>query len=270
MGWVNEMLENTSPETALQALHDLTVAAQILNSPSGIVAVGTGYKTMMVAALHKKGCAVATEILTLLRVGLADGATARWRSLYEVELIASFLAAHGEAVSERYHDHAAIKNWEWLLSLQEGLKAMPVPAGAVPEMDDTSFISHYKQKRDAVVRRYDTKFKHEYGWAADVVGTAKRTGPNRSDLEKALGRESMAPLYKSASYQVHPMANAVIAFAGRGTQDLSFPGMMAASTLRDLTRTFVALGAPAELHPEVTERIDKLADVAIAAFSLLP
>ena len=269
-GGVNEMPENTSPETALQALQDLTISAQVLNGPLGIAVVGTGHKTTMVAALHEKGCATATEILVLLRNDLANGALARWRSLYEIELIASFLAIHDEEVAERYLNHAAIKNWEWLLSWQEGLKVMPVPAGAVPEMDDVSFIAHYKQKRDEAVGRYGKKFKYEYGWAADVVGTAKRTGPNRSDLEKALGRESMAPLYKSASYQVHPMANEVIAFAGRGTQDLALPGMMAASTLRDLTRTFVALGAPAELHPEVTERIDKLADAAIAAFSLLP
>ena len=264
------MPENTSPETALHALHDLTISAQVLHNPLGIIAVGTGYKTMMVAALHEKGCAVGTEIFILLRAGLADGALARWRSLYEIELIASFIAVHDEEIAERYLNHAAIKNWEWFLSLQEALKTMPVPAGAVPEMDDTNFIARYKQERDEVVRRYGTKFKYEYGWAADVVGTAKRAGPNRSDLERALGRESMASLYKSASYQVHPMANAVIGFAGRGTQDLALPGIMAAIALRDLTHTFIASGTTVEPSPEVMERIDKLADVAIAAFSLLP
>ena len=265
------MPENTSPETALQALQDLTISAQVLNGLLGIAVVGTGHKTTMVAALHEKGCTVATEILTLLRVGLADGATARWRSLYEVELIASFLAAHGDDVSERYLDHAAIKNWEALRASMEAREIMPpAMAALLPEMADKGFIAHYQQKRDQVVQKYGPKFKYEYGWASNVVGTGKKNGPNRGDLEKAMGREIMAPLYKSATYQVHPSANAVIGFAGGGTQGMALPGMMAAGTLRDLTRTFVALGAPAELHPEVTERIDKLADVAIAAFSLLP
>ena len=265
------MPENISPETALQTLQDLVVSAKALHSPLGALAAGVGgYKPMMVASLHQKGCATAAEILVLLRNGLADGALARWRSLYEIDLIASFLAKHDDTVSERYLDHAAIKNWEWIQSLQGALEAMSVPAGAVPEMDDSSFIAHFKQKRDVVVHRYGTKFKHEYGWAADVVGTAKGNGPNRRDLERALGRENMASLYKSASYQVHPMANAVIGFAGDGTQSLTLPGTMTAGAIRNLTHTFVAVCMPGEPNPGFIERIDELAEGAIAAFCLLP
>lgn len=265
------MLENTSPETALQALQNLVVSAQALRSPLGTLAAGVGgYKPMMVAALHEKGCATAAEILVLLRNGFADGALARWRSLYEIELIASFLAIHEDEVAERYFNHAAIKNWEWALSLQEALKTMPVPAGAAPQMNAASFIASYKQKRDESVRRYGTKFKQEYGWAANVVGTAKKNGPNRGDLEKALGKENMASVYKSASYQVHPMANAVIGFAGVGSEILVLAGMMTAMSLKNLNYAHIAINVPIEQRHGVAIRITEISDKAAAAFNMLP
>lgn len=263
------MLENASPETALQSLQELVLSAQALHSPLGIVHPGIGCKPMMVAALHEKGCATATEIMVLLRAGLADGALARWRSLYEVELVASFLAANDDTVSERYLDHAAIKNWELVQSLPAALTAMQAPAGAVPEMDE-DFIARYKQKRDEVVSRYGTKFKYEYGWAADVVGTAKGNGPNRGDLEKSLGRDNMASLYKSASYQVHPMPNAVIGSAGAGINSLVEPGAMTAMSLKNLSHTFIVVHVPIEQQLGAAMYISQLSDAATAAFNMLP
>ena len=41
--------------------------------------------------LHARSCQIACEILELIRAGFADGAMARWRSLYEISVLANFL-----------------------------------------------------------------------------------------------------------------------------------------------------------------------------------
>ena len=57
--------------------------------------------------LHARACQVASEVLVLLKNGFADGAHARWRSLHEIAVVASFIKAHGNEVAERYllHDN---------------------------------------------------------------------------------------------------------------------------------------------------------------------
>ena len=256
------------PKRALQSLEKLVTAAQAMNtvSPLAILAWGSGYKPFLVAGLHSKGCTTATEILVLLKAGLADGAMARGRSLCEIELIAGFIAAHDEEIAERYHDHAAIKNWESARAILEAVKATPSLSVALPD----GFAADLKQKRDDAVGKYGTKFKHEYGWAANVVGIDKTNGPNRGDLERALGRGNRTPLYQAASYQVHPTANAVLGFAGRGIQSIAMAGEISSGCLRDLTHTFIQVCVPLERQPGVTKSIDGLADDAIAAFSVLP
>ena len=90
----------------LELLEQLIAVAGTLNSPLGVVVAAKDdpedTKQDMIDGLHGKGCATAAGILVLLRAGFADGALARWRSLYEVELIAHFIADHGLSTAERY------------------------------------------------------------------------------------------------------------------------------------------------------------------------
>lgn len=52
--------------------------------------------------IHGRGLQQFLEILTLMKNGFADGAYARWRSLYELNIIASFIFKYGEKVAESY------------------------------------------------------------------------------------------------------------------------------------------------------------------------
>ena len=215
-------------------------------------------KLEMIAGLHKKGYTTAAEILALLRAALADGALARWRSLYEVELIASFIASQGPSTAERYRDHSVIKNWEAINSVSAFVTI------------DAATLATFKQKRDEAVEKYGTIFKYEYGWAADVVGAAKRNGPHRGDLERAVGKEDRGPLCKAASYQVHPMANAVIGLMATGVQSMAMPGMFTVNSLKTLSHIFLDVCVPEHQRPRVIKLIDGLADEAGEAFSSLP
>ena len=257
-----EMLESAPLAPALELTEKLIITATALNGPLGVRDRADNPKNAvkldMITGLHEKGCTTATGILALLRVGLADGAISRWRSLYEIEVIAGFIASQGPSTAERYRDHAAIKNWEAISSV------------SAFEPIDTTTLAAFERKRDEVVQKYGTKFKREYGWAADVVGLTKRNGPNRGDLEKAIGKEKWGPLYKAASYQVHPTANAVIGFMGTGIQSMALPGIFAVSSLKDLSHIFIDVCVPEQQRPGVKQHIEDLANEAGEAFSLLP
>ena len=53
-------------------------------------------------AIHGRACQQFLEILHLLKNGFADGAYARWRSIYELSIIAEFISKNGEDVAKAY------------------------------------------------------------------------------------------------------------------------------------------------------------------------
>ena len=254
--------QHVSSTSPLELLEQLIAVAGALNSPLGVVVAAKedpeDAKQDMIDGLHGKGCATAAEILVLLRAGFTDGALARWRSLYEVDLIAHFIARHGLSSAERYAEHAAVKNWEAINSISRYV-------GIDPATKDD-----FQRRRDEAVAKYGTVFKNEYGWAADVVGTSKRDGPNRGDLEKDIGREEWSPLYRAASYQVHPMANAIIGFMTTSAQGMALPGVATVRSLANLSHVFIDNCVPEDRRSGVKERIDVLANEAGEAFASLP
>lgn len=52
--------------------------------------------------IHGRALQMYSEIVCLVQNGFADGAYARWRSLYELSIIASFIGKYGEQVAEDY------------------------------------------------------------------------------------------------------------------------------------------------------------------------
>jgi hypothetical protein len=75
--------------------------------------------------LHARACQVAAEILALMQHGFADGAMARWRTLHEIAVIATFLRDRGEVMAERYHASGVLDGHraaiDFLRSLMETL-----------------------------------------------------------------------------------------------------------------------------------------------------
>lgn len=71
------------------------------------------------AMLHIHGRALQEflEIIVLMKNGLADGAYARWRSMYELFIISSFITENGEKVAKAYIDSYEVDdNYEWARS----------------------------------------------------------------------------------------------------------------------------------------------------------
>ena len=72
------------------------------------------YTFTAIQHLHGRSCQMFMEILCLLRNGFADGAYARWRSLFEVTVIAQFIVEKGEEVAKAYCESIdKVSNFEW-------------------------------------------------------------------------------------------------------------------------------------------------------------
>lgn len=107
---------------AYEAMYLLTIEmakghvekAGIKNKDS--VSYGTKFFALM--NIHGRACQVFLEILCLLKNGFADGAFARWRSLFELSVYAKFIQQNSEIVATAYIEQAETeeKNAKWAKS----------------------------------------------------------------------------------------------------------------------------------------------------------
>jgi len=193
--------------------------------------------------LQARACQVASEIITLLRAGHADGAHARWRSLHEIAVVGVFVRAHGNGVAERYILHNAIESYRAALGYQHHCAAL----GHEPLTREE--FSRIKGTRDALKTRFGDPYAEEYGWAAEALGIKK---PRFSDIERDAGPARLRPYYKLAGHNVH--ANPKAAFlklgllpgqpmllASRSDLGLADPGQGTAISLSQITFTLLTM-----------------------------
>lgn len=76
-------------------------------------------KYLALIMIHARALIISNEVITLLKGGYADGAHARWRSLYELAVVSFFLKHNEECVSRRYLDHQTMKRYKDLDDYQQ-------------------------------------------------------------------------------------------------------------------------------------------------------
>lgn len=168
--------------------------------------------------LHARACQISSEVLVLLRHGFADGAHARWRSLYEISMVSFMIREHGNDLAERYLLHDTIQRYKLARAHQENHERIgddPIPA------ED---FERLKAERDELVERFGSSFKGEYGWAAKAVG---RSWLTVSDLAQHAGIDHLRPYYRMASDNVHANAHASIYRLGLGLSQLGGDTLLA-------------------------------------------
>ena len=144
--------------------------------------------------LHMRACQTTMEIVSLLENGLADGAFARWRTLYEIGVVASLIDVHGDDIAQRYLDHDCVAMKR---SLENALKhddANSVPP--VSKRIQGEIIRDYNE----VISKYGPHFNSNYGWASHHLCIKN---PTFQELEVAAGGDALPPTYKWASFKVH-------------------------------------------------------------------
>lgn len=62
------------------------------------------YSFLTLQHMHGRACQFFLEIFHLMRLGFADGAYARWRTMYELCCCADFIRHHGEKIAKKYYD----------------------------------------------------------------------------------------------------------------------------------------------------------------------
>jgi Family of unknown function (DUF5677) len=171
--------------------------------------------------LHARACQIAEEVVCLLEGGFADGAMARWRTLHEVAVVASLVAAHGEDLAERYVLYQAIESKRAAAEYQRCQPALGFEPLAGEEM---AAISH---AYDEAISRFGSEFgRRDYGWAAyhlarhyDWAARDLRSrGPTFRDIERAVGVDHLRSHYKLASHNVHANPKGVFVKLGLLTE----------------------------------------------------
>jgi hypothetical protein len=201
----------------------------------------------LLVRLHVRACQVTQEIICLLEGGLADGAMARWRTLYEIAVTATMIADGDEDLADRYVSHQIVEEWR---RLEEDLCAAPNRQLSSAELRERDFA---KTEYDAILAKYGASFGGLYGWAAHHLKLKKPTFKN---LQEAAGRAGENPFYKLASVNVHAGTRAIFdrlagldrplpLIAGRSNAGLETPGGNTAYTLTQITGALV--GCPTTL-----------------------
>jgi Family of unknown function (DUF5677) len=186
---------------------------------------------------HARSCQIASEVVSLLVAGHADGAMARWRSLHEISVVCSFVSKHGNELAERYLLHQCIESCKAAAQYQEYSDRI----GYVPFTSED--IACMEQDRAALIKRFGKAYATEYGWAAEVLGSKQ---PRFTDIEKSVGLDHLRPYYRMASHKVHANPKGAffslglngaenILLAGPSNTGLADPGHLTAISLAQVT-----------------------------------
>jgi len=143
--------------------------------------------------IQARACHVASEIQALLRTGHAEGAQARWRTLHELTVVASFLREHDESVARRYLEHQTITRWRDAQQYQKHAARLQFEPFAAEEMCEM------RAEHDDLIRKYGRDYGSDWGWAAGVLN-----GPlGFASIENAAELSHWRPFYRDANAAVH-------------------------------------------------------------------
>ncbi|MGH3806743.1 MAG: DUF5677 domain-containing protein [Pseudonocardiaceae bacterium] len=156
---------------------------------------GPGAKFFSLNSLHARAVVIAQEIYELLVAGFAEAASARARSLYEIDIIMTIVACSNEdtgyEVSNRYYVSAAIEQRKWIQN--ETVRSV---TGGILDPKLSEWISHAKQA-------WGTRFFDPYGWAHPALNLAPKHRPTFADLEKHAQFTEFRYLYLEFNDAVH-------------------------------------------------------------------
>jgi Family of unknown function (DUF5677) len=199
-----------------------------------------------IKSIHLKACQTSLAIGALLKSGYARDALARQRTLHELACIALFIQRHGQETAGRYWLHNTIESYKAALQYEQNYKRL----GYAPQ--DTAKLDQLRSERDALVTRFGTGFKEQYGWAAKALDKERVTF---ADIEKDVQLDHLRPYYQMASYGVHANSKGLIVdvghpyldipgyqkmiFAGASNAGLAEPGQSALISLYQCTVAYL-------------------------------
>lgn len=172
------------------------------------------YLLMALIGLHARGCGIGFEIFTLLKNGFPDGAHARWRTLYEITVIAKFISENGNEAAKRYILHDIIESFRGIEDYQKYCEIH----GYKPFSEEK--IACLKKDQEDMIHLFGKGFKDDYGWASDILrkknlSLSPEFKANFREIERATNLEYMHPYYQMANLNVHAGSKSLTFRLGR-------------------------------------------------------
>lgn len=180
-------------EMLIVACEEAGEAVNTVQRPAA--AANQDYKFEALVGLHGRSVLVAREVYCLMQGGFADGALGRWKTLHELAVVANFLLAHDQGVSERYLLHRTVR----MAKAAEQYKEYEQAAGLQPL--DAAELIELVEAREAICSRHGKAMREDWGWAATALGKDKRI--TFFDIELAAGLDHWRPRYRWASQDTH-------------------------------------------------------------------
>jgi len=190
--------------------------------------------------LHSRAVQVALEIHHLLKGGFADGAFARWRSIYELSITSSFIFHHGEDTAERFLSYHNIWDYYFAETYQEhqdDLNVEPLEPEVIEEIEET---------KDELIEQFGDSIDdggYGSGWAAEAH--------SGQSMREEVNLEHLTPYYKLACESVHAGSKGTldrlgiirhedieqpeVLLAGPSNAGLNLPGQLTAVSLAQVT-----------------------------------
>jgi sirohydrochlorin ferrochelatase len=174
----------------------------------------------VLSRLHIRACKIADEIITLLENGFAEGARARWRTMFEVSVTALLMVEGGDLLAQRYLDHEAVERKK---ALDDHDRAATISGVSGLDVAERKGIESDLAR---VVRKYGSAFRGMYGWAAGQLGLGNQ--PQFHDLQKVAGTLAMKLEYRLACLSVHASPRMLSQPMHQWDPTLCIPGVFAA------------------------------------------
>jgi hypothetical protein len=146
--------------------------------------------------IHARACRVSYEILELLKAGYPDGAFARWRTMNELAVVAFFLKANEDPVSQRYFEHEIVLRYKQAKEYQDAHLKLGYPP------IDEKVLEKLKNEQDRLCKKYDGDFKKDWGWIPSNILANK----NFRALEEAVNLDHLQPFFRLSSAAVHGLS----------------------------------------------------------------
>ena len=225
------------------------------------------------AILHAKACQVSSEVFALLSSGFADGAQARWRTLYELSAVSQFIAKNGQEVAVRFLCHDMLERSKLARQHQQG--EFP---GELSRLQQDR-IDSMASLQDTLLEAFGKRFRGDYGWAASALCG----NPTLFRIADSVGLGDSYPAYKLASSSVHASALSVFQNSAQETPlgsvvhanpipiDLKSPGYNCGRSLEKITSVLLKSQPGLDDHAMlkrgvVLRTLHKLASKVLKAF----
>lgn len=157
--------------------------------------------------LQARACRIASAVLVLLKAGFPDDAYARWRTLYEIEVVGAFIEKFGEEAAINF-----LKSWRAQLFKYQKARLDHVEQFG-QEFGKDSITQQEVDEAEAALSQISRK---AYGWAVDtitknniVLRSSRATDPNIHDLAEIVGCGHGKVPYLLGNSQVHANADSL-------------------------------------------------------------